>query len=199
MKTMPMLFIITGPAATGKTTLGRRLSQEFNLPFFHKDGFKEMMYDVVERQSGAAAISIEMSCLLGQMSIECLRMVMEEILSKGVSLIIEANFDAVLFSPCVRELQQRCPFNIVQMQLKCEGNTLLNRFVQRERENRHPGHQGLKQMARVSASLLRGEEEPLDVGGDLLVFDTTDFDLVRYDGLFDLARKRLLERRDVQG
>ena len=57
----------------------------------------------------------------------------------------------------------------------------------------------MKQMDRVRANLLRGESEPLDVGGDLLVFDTTDFDLVRYDGLFDLARKRLLERRDVQG
>jgi 2-phosphoglycerate kinase len=48
-KTMhrPLLVIITGPPAAGKTTLGRQLAGALSLPFIHKDGIKEILFDVL--------------------------------------------------------------------------------------------------------------------------------------------------------
>jgi predicted kinase len=188
---LPVLVIITGPACTGKTTLGRWLAEASGLPFFYKDGFKEMMYDVVIEQQGMEGITPEVTRMLGRMSVQSLLIVVEQLLSQGLSLIIEANFDRALFSPALNEIRQRFPCQIVQAQLKCEGTTLLERFIRREQEDRHPGHQGLKHMERMQPVLLRGEQEPLDVEGDLLVFDTTDFEQADYKDLLTLVQKRL--------
>ncbi len=39
------LIIILGPPGTGKTTLGKRIAKDLNLPFVHKDGIKELLFD----------------------------------------------------------------------------------------------------------------------------------------------------------
>lgn len=39
------LIIITGLPGTGKTTLGRKLAEEFRLPFISKDDIKEFLFD----------------------------------------------------------------------------------------------------------------------------------------------------------
>ncbi len=186
---LPVLIFITGPACTGKTTLSRWLSESTGLPLFYKDGFKESMYDVIIEQQGIEGITQPVTKMLGRISMECLYLVMEEMLSKSLSLILEANFDRTLFSPAVNRICARYPCHIVQIQLKCEGATLLERFVRREQEDRHPGHQGLKYLMDLQTTLLRGEQEPLDVPGDLLVFDTTDFAQVDYSNLLPLIRQ----------
>jgi cytidylate kinase len=184
-----LLVIITGPACTGKTTLGNRLSSECDLPFFYKDGFKEMMYDVVMERSGVEGITLDMTRMLGKMSIHCLNIVIEAMLARGRSLIVEANFDSALYTPFVLELQQKHEFHLVQVQLKCDGAILLQRFIQREQMDRHPGHQGLTYLEATKPTLLSGEQAPLQVAGDLLVFDTTDIADVDYQPLLALLKR----------
>jgi predicted kinase len=190
MEPLPVLVIITGPACTGKTSLGRWLSEACGLPLFYKDGFKEMMYDVIIDRQGIEGITPQVTGMLGQMSVRCLEIVLEELLSQGVSLIVEANFDRALFSPIVNRVRQRYPCKIVQVQLKCDGAVLLERFIGREANDRHPGHQGLKHLERIRPILLRGVQEPLDVEGDLLVYDTTDFEQVEYSELLKVVELR---------
>jgi adenylate kinase family enzyme len=36
-----LLIVITGPPATGKTYLGKLLSEQYSLPHFSKDSFKD--------------------------------------------------------------------------------------------------------------------------------------------------------------
>ena len=114
----------------------------------------------------------------------CLLVAAEEMLSRRLSHILEANFDSRLFSPHLNDLRHRYPCRIVQARLTCDGTALLQRFSIRERTQRHPGHQGLTQLDRLRPVLLRGEQEPLDVEGDLLTFDTTDIARVDYSRLF---------------
>ena len=141
---LPLLVIVTGPPCTGKTTLGRRIAQEFGLPFFYKDGFKERMYDAAAEHSGSPDIPRELSRLLGRFSMDSLLFVAESMLAARQSLILEANFDSRLFSPRLADLQTRYEFHVAQIQLKADGPTLLERFIRREQEDRHPGHQGLR-------------------------------------------------------
>ena len=96
---MPVLVLITGPSCTGKTTLGGQIANDFHLPFFSKDGFKERMYDDYAAVHGPDSITRDVSRLLGRMSMGCLQIVCEEMLSQGQSHILEANFDRHLFSP----------------------------------------------------------------------------------------------------
>jgi chloramphenicol 3-O-phosphotransferase len=188
---MPLLVIITGPACTGKTSLGRQLSEATGLPFFYKDGFKEMMYDVIIERNGIEGITLDVTRMLGGMSIRCLNIVMSELLGKRQSLIIEANFDSRLYTPFLAELQEQLPFEVVQVQLKCDGEVLLVRFIERERSDRHPGHQGLTHLESLKPVLLRGAQEPLMVGGELFVYDTTDFSTVDYADLFACVMAKL--------
>ncbi len=178
---LPLLVIVTGPPCTGKTTLGRRIAQEFGLPFFYKDGFKERMYDAAAEHSGSPDIPRELSRLLGRFSMDSLLFVAESMLAARQSLILEANFDNRLFSPRLADLRARYEFHVAQIQLKADGQTLLERFIRREQEDRHQGHQGLRHLEEAKPILLRGEQEPLTIEGDLLTLDTTDFEQLPYE------------------
>ncbi|MEO7074366.1 MAG: AAA family ATPase [Ktedonobacterales bacterium] len=43
----PLVVIVSGPPASGKTTLARTVAQEVRLPFFYKDGLKETLFDAL--------------------------------------------------------------------------------------------------------------------------------------------------------
>ena len=47
MNSLPTNYfvIITGPPASGKTSLGIKLVTELKLPFIFKDGIKELLFD----------------------------------------------------------------------------------------------------------------------------------------------------------
>ena len=41
----PVALVITGPPASGKTTVGRQLAARLQIPFLGKDLFKETLFD----------------------------------------------------------------------------------------------------------------------------------------------------------
>lgn len=42
----PLIILITGLPCTGKTTLGYKLAKRYSLPFVHKDGIKELLFEI---------------------------------------------------------------------------------------------------------------------------------------------------------
>jgi 2-phosphoglycerate kinase len=46
--TEPLVVLVGGPPASGKTTLAGRLASELGLPLIAKDGLKETLLDAVE-------------------------------------------------------------------------------------------------------------------------------------------------------
>ena len=149
------------------------------------------MYDDYAAVHGSNSLTRDVSRLLGRISMGCLQIACEEMLARNQSHILEANFDRQLFSPYLTQLKFRYAFHVAQVQLKANGETLLERFVRREHEDRHPGHQGLAFLESVKPILLRGEQEPLNVEGDLLTLDTTDFALLDYACIYNLLTQRL--------
>lgn len=173
-----MLIIITGLPATGKTTLGRKLSKEFGLPFICKDDIKELLFD------GLGWKDRGWSKKIGSSSYDILYYITESFLKVGSSLIVETNFNPKFANKKFLDLKKKYDFTSFQIRCVTDGAILLDRFTKRARSgNRHPGHVDAKNIDEWKSVLLRGKIDALDIGGELLDVDTTDFNKVNYDGL----------------
>jgi predicted kinase len=193
-----VIVLVTGASATGKTTLAQSLAEHFGLPLFAKDRFKEMMFEAACPDGDyEERITREFSRLLGRMSMGCLEIALEQCVRAGVSSVFEANFDSRLFSPHLARLRSEHEFHVVQAHLSCRADMLLERYIRRETEDRHPGHGGLRFLEEDRAALLQGAAAtngPLilpEGDGELVAIDTTDFAAVDCGPLYAVVARRL--------
>ena len=175
----PLVLLVNGLPATGKTTLARRLATDLRLPLLAKDAIKETLFDTLgwsdrawSRRLGAATIALLFGAL-------------EEQLRAGQPCVVECNFvpdrDTVRF----RALAQTWRFTPFQILCVCDGPTLYARYCARARStDRHPGHVETLDLNEHRELLLRGRIEPLPIGGALYELDTTDFAAIDYAGLY---------------
>jgi predicted kinase len=179
----PLVIIISGPPSTGKTTLGQRLATEFHLPFIHKDGIKERLFDTLGWSDR------EWSKKLGVATYAILEYFMDIQLRAGVSLIVESNFAPVFATQMFRKLKAQYDFEPFQIQCRTEGSVLLQRFKERaEAGERHPGHVDTSTYDEFKEGLMRGKLDALEIGGTLYEIDTTDFEHIDYAALFEAIR-----------
>jgi predicted kinase len=170
MSSEPPLVIVTGPPASGKTTLGRSLAARLGMPFLHKDGLKETLFDALGWSDR------DWSRRLGGATYELLFHVLEMELAAGRSLVVESNFDSQRASPRFLGLKKRYGFRPVQVCCVTDSAVLLERFRTRAAtDERHPGHVELANMAEFEGMLLCGQLDPLAIGGPMIEVDTTDF------------------------
>lgn len=129
----PLLLIVTGLPASGKTTLARQLSGELNLPCLHKDDLKEHLMDTLGTQDRA------WSQQLGAATIGLLWQLAGTLLARGVSVMVECPFDPRLAVGQLQALNERVAFRMAQIECRAETDELVRRFSARLPE-RHPGH-----------------------------------------------------------
>jgi len=166
----PLLIIIAGPAGTGKTTLGKCIASEFHLPFIHKDGIKELLFDTLGWSDRA------WSRKLGAASMALLYHFVEVQLRAGQSCIVESNFIIPLATSNFLALKKKYDLEPLQLQCHCEGNVLFERFKQRAASSeRHPGHVESLNLEEFKPTLLEGKLDTLDIGGTSSEIDTTYF------------------------
>lgn len=174
----PTLIIITGLPGTGKTTLGWRLADDLRLPFIHKDGIKELLFDTLGWSDR------EWSKKLGLASYALLEYFIEVQLRGGVSFIVESNFHPILSTEMFRRLQARYDFDPVQILCYAGGNILFQRFKARaSTDERHPGHVEPANFDEFRDVILSGKLAPLDIGSNVIEVDTTDCGNVDYEGI----------------
>lgn len=180
----PVLIIVSGPPCSGKTTLGRRLAADLHLPFIHKDGIKERLFD----RLGTG--DLDWSSRLSRASYDLLYDFAGAILKAGWSLVTEANFRPERENDYFLELQERCPYRPVQVLCRTDGAVLLERFRRRlASPGRHPGHLDTENEANLLPVLLAGRHEPLAIGGPFFEIDTTDFAALNYDRILADLKK----------
>jgi hypothetical protein len=166
----PLLIIVTGAPCTGKTTIAQHLAGKFQLPFIHKDGIKERLFDRLGWKTDR-----QWSKLISLASYDLLYFFIDAQLKAGRSLITEANFKADIDTPQILGLQDMYPFKPFQIFCYADQDILIQRFVERGNSTeRHPGHIDQVMAADIRASLLKNEYRPLQVGGLFIEIDTTD-------------------------
>lgn len=173
---LPLLVVVTGLPAAGKTTLARQLAASTNLPLFSKDGIKETLYDAL------GTGDLAWSRRLGAATFDLLFHILGSELAAGRSCLVEGNFDAQRATPRFNALQTIHLFRPFQLLCVAEGATLLSRYAARI-GTRHPGHHDTEVLATASATLLTGIAEPLGLGGTLITVDTTNPAAIDVDGL----------------
>ena len=180
----PLLVIVLGPPGSGKTTLARRIAQEFRLPLVAKDDIKESLFDSLGWHDR------EWSKKLGHATFGLLFYFIEAQLAAGHSLIVECNFDNENATPRFRALQDKYNFEPFQIFCHAPEEILAQRFRSRWASGtRHPGHVDDQIDAAQFSTILKRYQEPLNLGGTVIKIDTTDFDHIDYSGLYhELAR-----------
>jgi|tagenome__1003787_1003787.scaffolds.fasta_scaffold19845339_2 predicted kinase len=157
-----LLVVVTGPPASGKSSLARELASELSIPFISKDELKERLYE--EIGSGD-----EVEDAIERAALAILYSVTASNLAAGVRVLVESNFDADSDARPLRELDARI------VQIHCGGDTaeLVEKFRERSAAGeRHPGHDDDPEDAdEVRRKIEAGFWEPLDLPGELIRVD----------------------------
>lgn len=177
---IPVIILINGPPAVGKTHMARHLEHRYGIPRFSKDEFKEAMFDVLNAPPVGAAHQF------GRCAFAHLNIVMEALTRCCVPHIVEAFFYQDLAAPFLEDLIVHFRARIVQIFLYCERSVLEQRFIARQHaQDRHPCHSVLEAHHQIRESLLKEEFEPIHVNCSLVVVDTTRLDSIDYRSIYD--------------
>ena len=176
---MNTIIIVSGLPASGKTTLGNKLAEHFEVPLYSKDTFKEVMFDTIGWEDR------EWSQRLSEASLGIIYQIIETEAASGRSIIVEGNFQVEKDKEKFQKLQKHYHFEVVEVMCEADGKLLFERFKKRvESGHRHPGHRDEENLDHYREGLLTAKARPLDLGKVIHV-DTNDFDQVDYEHVFD--------------
>jgi predicted kinase len=155
----PLVVVVTGPPAAGKTTIARAIAERLRLPLIAKDTIKEALFD------GLGTGDLAWSQQLGEATFLAMLAIAEESVAAGSNLVLEANF--------IRGGESRLaalPARFVQMHCSAPLEVLVERYASRER---HPGHVDSERIDALRDAVETGRHEPLDLPGELIRIDTS--------------------------
>ena len=156
----PLLVVVTGPPAAGKTTIARELAARLRLPLIAKDTIKEALFD------GLGTGDLAWSQRLGEATYLTILALVEESVTAGASLVLEANF--------IRGGESRLaalPVRFVQLHCSAPLELLVERYGCRKR---HPGHVDSERIDALREAVATGRHEPLDLPAETVRIDTTE-------------------------
>ena len=134
-KKLPRLVIVSGPSASGKTSIARDLAAELELALLAKDDLKEGLFDTLGNPDDEAE-----SLRLDTAAYVLLQRLGERILESGVGLVVEGNFVRGRHEAHLGPLVARSRAAVLHCEIapKAMAKRLKKRVVGKKR--RHPGH-----------------------------------------------------------
>ena len=186
------LILVSGLPGTGKTTLAKKISEEFKIPLLSNDAIKETMWDTLGHD-----FDFEFTNKIGQTSFEVLFHCVNALASKGVSLVVEAHFNPEMNNPKLNDLKKKYGVNLLQIYCDCETETLRKRFKDRMETNPsyHAGHKHTVKAygeERVLNSL-GTKNKRLDIDGETYDLDTTNLETIDDKKVFEFIEENIKE------
>ena len=178
------IILVTGPPASGKSTLAERIARELRLPLIAKDVIKETLFDAFGSRDR------EWSKWLGGATYPLIFRFLEVQLAAGRSVVVDATFGPEIANAEFERLKTRYPFRALQMYCFAPNEVLYERYADRAAE-RHPGHVDSQILDEVKAQLEENRWQPLDLGGETIKVDTSNFGSVDFEGLVNAASNHL--------
>ena len=157
----PLLVVVSGPPAAGKTTVARTVAAHLRVPLLAKDTIKEALFD------GLGTGDLAWSQRLGVGTYLAMLALAEDSVAAGASLILEANFAR---SGEVETRLAALPARFVQIHCSAPLKVLLERYGRRQR---HPGHVDAQRIAALRDAVESGRHDPLDLPGETVRLDTS--------------------------
>lgn len=160
------IVVVTGPPASGKTTLATAIAEALGLPLFAKDAIKERLYDALVPGDR------EWSMRLGRATYPLLFDILAQELRAARPVVIDATYGPPLANAEFAALHRRWPFEALQIYCTAPRAVLLARYAARA-PGRHPGHLDASIGHVVAAGLDEGRWSPLTLPGKCFTIDTT--------------------------
>jgi len=158
------LVVVSGPPASGKTTVAVPLARGLALPLVAKDTVKEALMDVL------GAEDVERSGELGRATFAVIHALARSHLDTGAGLVLEANYSRGASEAELLPLVAGS--RAVVVHCWAPPDVLEARYRARAAQ-RHPGHQDLPRLARGLPWLRPPATEPPDLGVPCLRVDTS--------------------------
>ena len=158
----PLLVVVTGPPAAGKTTIARGLAARLRVPLIAKDTIKEALFDALRTGD------FGWSQRLGEATYLAMLALAEDSAAADASVVLEANF---VRGGDVATRLAALPVRFVQVHCSAPLDVLLGRYRNRER---HPGHVDAERIDALREAVETGRHAPLDLPGETIQLDTTE-------------------------
>ena len=123
MMEQPLLIVVTGRPASGKTTLAKILSQEIKCPLLSRDAFKEGYINTVKLNHAQLDNVVNLNIY------ETFFKAVDLLISNHISVIIEAAFQNKLWQPKLQPYLNRVKMRIIICTI--EPGLAKSRFTQR--------------------------------------------------------------------
>jgi predicted kinase len=166
----PALILVSGMPASGKSTLAKGLAAELRVPLFIKDDLKEILFDA----GGYSEETMDepTSDRFGAQAMAILYYNARHLLDAGVSVLLEANFQADLATQQIEPFLSRA--NVRQVHCHLPMQEIVERFEERQDEGeRHPVHAQVDDVDRLVRDLQRKDYGPIELDIPTLIVDTS--------------------------
>ena len=165
--TLPSLVIVSGPPASGKTSLARPLARNLGMPLFAKDATKERIADTLGPET------MQISGRIGHAAMLLLYDTARELLEAGQSVLLEAFFHHGKAEPDLAPLITIA--DAVLVHCTADNDILLQRYAERIGvPERHTIHGDAHRIDDMRAYIEQGVTDPLDLPIPRLMIDTTN-------------------------
>ena len=165
-----ILLVVTGPPCAGKTTLAAQLGRELSLPVIHRDVLKEILFDTLGVKDRAWSREV------GGASYDLLFSFLESLLQAGYPCIAESNFEIGRATDRLKSLCETYGFTAIEVLCTADTAILRQRYLARlESGARHAGHVDHLNLDDISERWANERHGSLELGGQSIRVDTTNF------------------------